>query len=168
MSAFAIRPEEPRDIAGIAALTNAAFRNCKVRMGSEARIIERLREKDQLALSLVAENVDLAIIGHLTVSPVTISDGTRGWFALGPISVIPLNQQSGIGAALLERAISDMRQVGAQGLVCIGPPDYFARFGFDRDEKLRYDGSQSGALLRLSLGDSKPVGTVSYAPAFDE
>ena len=38
--------------------------------------------------SLVAEDAT-RIVGHAAFSPVTISDGSKGWFGLGPVSVWP-------------------------------------------------------------------------------
>ena len=38
--------------------------------------------------SLVPE-IEGRVVGHVAFSPVIISDGTRDWYGLGPVSVLP-------------------------------------------------------------------------------
>lgn len=89
MTEWTVRDEAPGDEAAIAAVTAAAFRGAPHSDGSEAEIIERLRVAGDLAVSLVAVDADGAIVGHVAFSPVTISDGTSGWYGLGPVSSFP-------------------------------------------------------------------------------
>ena len=161
-----IRPERPGDERAIHALTEAAFRDMPHADGDEQDLVDRLRADGDLVLSLVATNMDEAIVGHIAFSPVTISDGTRDWFGLGPVSVIPSAQRGGIGAALVERGIADMRERGARGIVLLGDPNYYARFGFEHDPQLAYPGPPAEYFQRLVLTDDAPAGTVRYAPAF--
>ena len=165
MSALTIRPESPVDYAQIAVVTEAAFAEVEHSDGSEVAILERLRAEGDLTLSLVAEDGE-RIVGHVAVSPVTISDGTTGWFGLGPISVLPSCQREGVGLRLMQRAIADMRSQGARGIVLLGEPAYYARFGFERDPKLAYPGPPAEYFQRLVLDGDAPSGTVTYAPAF--
>ncbi len=162
-----IRPEQSGDQAAIRALTEAAFREVDYSDGSEPAIIERLRADGDLALSLVAVNMDLAIIGHVAFSPVTISDGSKGWYGLGPCSVIPTRQRTGIGRALIETGLAELRQRGAHGVVLVGSPAYYGRFGFEHDPGLAYHGPPPEYFQRLHLAGPEPRGTVTYAPAFD-
>ncbi|MFX5522399.1 N-acetyltransferase, partial [Acinetobacter baumannii] len=76
------------------ALTEAAFRNAAHSSHTEQFIVDALRARGELSVSLVAE-MDGKVIGHVAVSPVTISDGSTGWFGLGPISVLPAWQGQG-------------------------------------------------------------------------
>ena len=165
MTAIAIRPEEPRDHAAIGVVTQAAFADAPHSDGSEVRIIERLRADGDLALSLVAEDCD-RIVGHVAISPVEISDGSVGWYGLGPIAVLPSLQRQKIGSRLMQRAIADMRMQGARGLVLLGDPAYYARFGFEHDPALRYPGPLPEYFQRLVVAGDAPSGTVRYAPAF--
>lgn len=165
MSALTIRPENPADHAEIAVVTEAAFAEVEHSDGSEVAIVDRLRAEGDLALSLVAEDGE-RIVGHVAVSPVTISDGTTGWFGLGPISVLPSSQCEGVGLRLMQRAIADMRSQGARGIVLLGEPAYYARFGFEHDPKLAYPGPAAEYFQRLVLDGDAPSGTVTYAPAF--
>jgi putative acetyltransferase len=43
----------------------------------------------------VAE-IDGRVVGHIAFSPVKISDGTKDWYGLGPVSVLPEYQKQGI------------------------------------------------------------------------
>jgi GNAT superfamily N-acetyltransferase len=44
------------------------------------------------------------LVGHVVVSPVSISDGTPDWFGLGPMSVLPEHQRHGVGSRLMPDA----------------------------------------------------------------
>ena len=165
MTALTIRPEGPADHAQIAVVTDAAFAEVEYSDGSEVRIVQGIRQDGDLTLSLVAEDGE-GIIGHVAISPVTISDGREGWYGLGPISVLPSRQREGVGLRLMQRAIADMRQMGAGGIVLLGEPAYYARFGFEHDPQLTYPGPPAEYFQRLVLDGGAPEGIVTYAPAF--
>jgi len=55
---------------------------------TEQFIIEALRDAKALTVSLVAEEHG-RVVGHIAFSPVSMSDGTDGWYGLGPVSVLP-------------------------------------------------------------------------------
>ncbi|OCC23862.1 GCN5 family acetyltransferase [Croceicoccus estronivorus] len=167
MTAIATRLEAPGDEAAIEALTHAAFHSSPQSDGSEAEIIHRLRQDGDLVLSFVAENMDQAIVGHIAFSPVTISDGTRGWFGLAPVSVIPLRQRAGIGSTLIEKGLAHLKRIGAGGCVVLGDPDYYGRFGFTHDPGLNYPGPPAKFFQRIVFKDPAPHGIVRYAKAFD-
>ena len=63
------------DIQAITDVTIAAFRTVEISNKTEQFIINALRSEDVLSISLVAESED-QIIGHVALSPVTISDGS--------------------------------------------------------------------------------------------
>ena len=160
-----IRPEAPGDAATIFALTEAAFRNMPVSDGDEAELVDRLRADGDLALSLVAEHAG-QIVGHIAFSPVTLSDGSTGWYGLGPVSVWPEYHRQGIGSALVQRGIAELRERGARGIVLLGDPAYYARFGFEADPALRYPGPPAEYFQRLVLEGEAPKAIVTYARAF--
>ena len=168
MIEWTIRPEHGDDVAAITALTAAAFAGVEHSDGSEPAIIDRLRADGDLTLSLVAVQEDAggAIIGHIAFSPVTISDGTPGWYGLGPVSVAPAHQGAGIGGALIEYALAQLRIHGAGGVVLLGDPAYYHRFGFTHDPALTYPGPPPEYFQRLVLAGASPNGVVQYAPGF--
>jgi putative acetyltransferase len=89
-----IRSETEAKVSAITEVTVAAFRTLEISHHTEQFIIEALRAAKALTISLVAQ-VDGRVIGHIAFSPVTISDGTRNWFGLGPVSVLPEYQRQG-------------------------------------------------------------------------
>ncbi|MDD3800406.1 MAG: N-acetyltransferase [Novosphingobium sp.] len=166
MTAIATRPEAPGDEDAIDALTRAAFHHMPLSDGSEAETVRRLRADGDLPLSLVAVNMDEAIIGHVAFSPVSIGDDTPHWFAMGPVSVIPLRQRAGIGSRLIESGLLQLRRMGAKGCVVLGDPDYYHRFGFRHDPTLTYPGPPPEYFQRLVFAGRTPHGVVRYAKAF--
>lgn len=160
-----IRQEVPSDAAAIEAVTVAAFENAAHTRHTEQFIVRALRESGALSVSLVAED-DSEVIGHVAVSPVTISDGSTGWFGLGPISVSPERQGGGVGTRLMECALSELRALGAVGCVVLGRPAYYSRFGFMAEPSLVLPGVRAENFQAVSFDGSLPSGTVAYHRAF--
>jgi len=164
-----IRPEAAGDEATIHTLTETAFAPMPFSGGTEQHVIDALRKDGDLTLSLVAEDANLnsgRIVGHIAFSPVTIADGAQGWFGLGPVSVWPELQKSGIGGALIKRGIADLRIQGAKGIVLIGSNIYYPRFGFEHVPQLTYAGGPPEFFQVLLLDGDMPSGAVAYAPGF--
>ncbi|KAG0249954.1 hypothetical protein BGZ95_007354 [Linnemannia exigua] len=69
-----IRNEKPCDLDTITRLTESAFESESHSTHTEQFIVKALRRADQLPISLLAI-VDDAIVGHVAISPVTISSG---------------------------------------------------------------------------------------------
>lgn len=161
-----IRPEQDEDHAAIAAITAAAFAGVEHSDQSEPQIIERLRAAKDLTISLVALDGD-TLVGHVAFSPIVI-DGVHGeWFGLGPVSVLPEYQGQGIGSALIREGFDQLRGRQAAGCVVLGDPAYYCRFGFEHDEKLRYEGAPPKYFMRINFASTaSPSGRVDYAPAF--
>ena len=162
---WTIRPEAKGDEATIFALTEAAFRDMEYSDGDEQHLVDRLRRDGDLTLSLVAEDAD-RIVGHIAFSPVTISDGTEGWYGLGPVSVWPELHRQGIGKTLIMHGIADLRQAGAKGIVLLGSNEYYPRFGFRHEPQLTYPGPPPEYFQCLLLDGELPRGEVTFAPAF--
>ncbi len=165
MTAIIIRPETSGDEQAIHHLAQAAFDGMLRSDGSEPDLIDKLRRDGDLALSLIAADSD-RIVGHIAFSPVTISDNTQGWYGLGPVAVHPESQGQGIGFRLVQRGIADMREIGAKGVVVLGDPAYYNRFGFEDDPQLTFDGYPPELFQRLLLEGRAPSGAVIYAKAF--
>lgn len=160
-----LRREVPGDSPAIHELTRLAFVDVPHSSHTEHFIVDQLRVAGALALSLVAE-VHGKLVGHVAVSPVTISDGSPGWYGLGPISVSPAYQRQGIGTLLMNGAISALRAGKAAGCVLLGDPAYYRRFGFRSCPQLALPGVPPAYFQELNLGDVRPTGTVSYHTAF--
>lgn len=160
-----IRTETPADVATIEALTIAAFLDAPHTDHNEQHIVRALREAGALSVSLVAE-VDGVLVGHVAVSPVSVSDGTPGWYGLGPISVLPTHQGRGIGSRLMHAALEALRQRGAAGCVLLGDPAYYQRFGFRAEPALQLAEVPPEYFQALCFGDVLPQGWVIYHPVF--
>ncbi|HAL23820.1 MAG TPA: N-acetyltransferase [Stenotrophomonas sp.] len=161
-----IRPEQPADVAAIHALAEAAFRQAEHSSHTEQFIVDALRARGELTVSLVAEQ-DGAVVGHVAVSPVAVSDGSAGWFGLGPISVLPARQGQGVGAALMLAAIDALRSQQAHGCVLLGEPAYYGRFGFRAEPGLILPGVPAEYFQALCLQPPMAQGEVRYSPAFE-
>jgi len=160
-----IRSELPGDEAAIFAVTEAAFGNHPHSEGTEPYIIDALRADGDLLASLVAED-DGTIIGHVAYSPATLSDGSDGWWVLGPISVLPARQGEGIGRRLVEHGSSIARERGAKGIILVGDPALYGRFGFIQDTPIQLDEPLAPYLQVLAFTDHIPAASVGFAPAF--
>ena len=160
-----IRGETSRDALVIEAVTASAFLNAAHTSHTEQYIVNALRRVGKLVVSLVAE-VDGGVVGHVAISPVSISDGTPGWFGLGPISVLPQHQRRGIGSQLMREGLRVLRERGASGCVVLGEPEYYGRFGFRADADLALPGVPSKYFQAVSFDSSRPRGTVAYDEAF--
>jgi putative acetyltransferase len=160
-----IRPETPADIPAIFSLTEAAFRTAAHSAGTEQFVVNALRRSGALTVSLVAESDD-TVIGHVAVSPVTVSDGAPGWYGLGPISVVPEQQRTGIGSRLMHAALQALRNRGAAGCMLVGDPAYYQRFGFKAVAGLVYPGVPAEYFLVLSFGSGLPQGAVTFHEGF--
>jgi putative acetyltransferase len=160
------RPERPGDEVAIHALTEAAFRTAAHTSGTEQFIVRELRRAGALAVSLVAE-VDDTIVGHVAISPVTISDGTRDWFGLGPISVAPEHQRAGLGSRLVRESLSALQARGGRGCALVGDPSFYGRFGFRAEPSLVLPGVPPQYFQVVRLDGPMPAGTVAFHPAFE-
>ena len=161
-----IRSETTAEIFVIEAVTAAAFRDAPHTSHTEHFIVNALRDAGQLSVSLVAEE-DGDVVGHIAVSPVSISDGSKDWYGLGPVSVSPQRQRQGIGSQLMERALDELRQLGAAGCVVLGHPDFYGRFGFKAVPELILLDVPPEYFQAISFGTETPAGTVAYHAAFE-
>jgi putative acetyltransferase len=160
-----IRAETAADVPAIEAVTISAFLNAPHTSHTEQFIVSELRKAGLLTISLVAD-AEGTVIGHVAVSPVSISDGASGWFGLGPISVVPEHQSRGVGSRLMREALRILREHGAAGCVLLGEPEYYSRFGCQADPNLILPEVPPEYFQAISLDSSRPHGTFSYHEAF--
>jgi len=160
-----IRNETDADVSVITEVTVAAFKTLEISNHTEQFIIEALRVAKALTVSLVAE-VDGHVIGHIAFSPLTISDSTRNWYGLGPVSVLPSYQRHGIGKALIREGLSRLKDMNAQGCCLVGHPDYYRKFGFKNMPGLMHEGMPQEVFFALSFDGHTPQGTVTFHEGF--
>jgi putative acetyltransferase len=160
-----IREETPADMAAIADVTLAAFKDHPISRQTEPFIIAALRDAGALTLSLVAE-LDGRVVGHIAFSPLTISDGAAGWYGMGPVSVLPAYQRRGIGRKLVGEGLSRLKASGGQGCALVGDPKFYQRFGFRNYPDLVHEGVPQAVFLALPFGDEVPRGSVFFHDGF--
>ncbi len=160
-----IRSETVSDVDAITEVTIAAFKTLEISNHTEQFIIEALRAAKALTISHVAE-LDARVIGHIAFSPVTISDGTPGWYGLGSVSVLPNYQRQGIGKALIREGLSRLRNMNAQGCCLVGHPEYYRQFGFTNAPELVLENVPPEVFFALSFDGHTPQGTVTFHDGF--
>ncbi|MGR6430719.1 GNAT family N-acetyltransferase [Rhizobium sp. PAMB 3174] len=163
---ISIRPEKEEDYSAIEQVTRAGFLDMPFAAGYEHLIPARLRDKGALSLSLVAE-AEGRIIGHAAYSAVSLSDGTAGWYGLGPISVIPAHQRTGVGSRLIETGLNELKERGAAGCVVLGDPNYYMRHGFVQHTGLIYAGAPAAYFMAIGFAGPFPKTAVHFDPAFN-
>jgi len=160
-----IRKEKQSDFDEISNITKSAFENHPYSRNTEHFIIRALRAANAMTVSLVAES-DGEVVGHIAFSPVSFSDGSEGWYGLGPVSVVPRRQRQGIGIKLVNEGLKLLKGMDAKGCVLVGDPNYYERFGFRSPVGLSHEGVPQENLLTLSFCSSIPAGTVQFHHAF--
>ena len=160
-----IRNETPADIDAITDVTTEAFKAPPYSSHTEQLIVLALRAAGALTISLVAE-LEGRVVGHIAFSPVSISDGSAGWFGLGPVSVVPELQREGIGSALVNEGLGRLRALHAKGCFLVGNAAYYGRFGFRNGVGLVYGDAPAEVSLALALDGPIPQGTVTFHEAF--
>ena len=154
-----IRAEEPADIAGIRKVVAEAFPG-----PLEALLVDRLRADGNSVISLVAVD-DGRVVGHVQFSSMTAPFRALG---LGPVSVMPDRQRSGIGSQMIRAGLKHAADAGWEGVFVLGSPKYYQRFGFSPDRARGFKSSYAGAHFMLLALNGCPhtEGEVNYAPAF--
>lgn len=161
-----VRNELAEDVLAIEAVIIAAFLHAPHTSHTEQHIVSALRKSGNLSVSLVAI-VDGAVVGHVAVSPVSISDRAEGWYGLGPISVAPELQGRGVGTTLINEALRVLRKRGASGCMLLGEPAYYSRFGFRAESGLVLPEVSPEYFQALLFISPMPQGVVSYHEAFN-
>lgn len=160
-----IHDEAHGDVRAIAEVTRLAFETLPISNQTEPFVIEALRAAGAMTISLVAEK-DGQVVGHIAFSPVAVSDGTEGWFGLGPVSVLPELHRRGIGGALIQEGLERLRGLQARGCCLVGPAEYYGRFGFKAHRGLIHEGVPPEVFLALSFDGHVPQGRAFFHDAF--
>jgi len=160
-----LRKETVADIEAITEVTIAAFKNHPISNHTEQFIINALRDAGALTISLVAE-IDGRVVGHIAFSPVIISDGTKDWCGVGPVSVLPDYQKQGIGKSLINKGLSLLKDMGGKGCALVGDPNFYKRFGFKNYPELIHDGVPQKVFLALPFNEKVPQGTIVFHEGF--
>lgn len=160
-----IRREQPGDTGAIGALIRAAFLGMPYAEGDEAELVDALRAEGALSVSLVAERAG-TIVGHVAFSPASPPGGAPGWYALGPLAVLPAHQRGGIGSALVRAGLDAIAGLGAHGCILTGDPSYYSRFGFALSPGNTPRGQPPEFFMVKLLRGRLPEGPIRFHEAF--
>jgi putative hydrolase of the HAD superfamily len=164
-----IRQELPEDISAIHHVNRRAFPQ-----ETEANLVDLIRERGNLTLSLVAVN-GAEVVGHILFSPIALQpsqNGLRG-LGIGPVAILPEMQGKGFGSRLIEAGLNICRERGYDFIVLLGDPRYYSRFGFIPAAEFGLD-NEYGAGEEFQARELKPgilKGTralVRYVAEFNE
>lgn len=114
-----------------------------------------------------------ALLGTVQCWPIRLAgdDGSvHPLVMVGPVAVEPARQGTGVGRALVARAMDAARETGRDAaLMLIGDPEYYERFGFaaDRTGAWRLPGPVERRRL-LACGHSVPDLPGMLGPALDD
>jgi putative acetyltransferase len=165
-----IREERPTDSSAIREILTGAFGR-----DTEARLVERLRAAGKTSLSMVAEERE-RLLGHVLFSPIVVERAEQRFvvMALAPLAVVPAFQRLGIGSALVSAGLARVKTISAAGVLVIGEPKYYARFGFLPASRFNIrcpfpDAAEYFMALELTRGSLKGcAGIACYGHEFDD
>jgi len=135
---------------------------------AEARLVERLRADGDTLFELVAVEAD-EVAGHVLFSRLW-ADRYEMFAALAPLAVRPDLQKTGLGSALVRAGLESAKEFGAHGVIVLGHPAYYPRFGFAAETAAKvsspYAGQPGFMAVALEPGAFDAPMTVAYPDAF--
>ncbi|MCJ7932879.1 MAG: N-acetyltransferase [Chryseobacterium sp.] len=171
-----IRKEEERDFQKVFQLTEEAFRDMEHSDHREHFLVEKLRRSDTFIpeLSLVAEDENGGIAGHILFTKITIENGSESYesLALAPVSVKPEFQNMGIGGALITFGHTVAKELGYHSAILIGHQNYYPKFGYEKTSNFGISfpfeiPKENGMAIELIKDGLKNVkGVVKYPQEF--
>lgn len=145
--------ERSGDAAAVDALVLAAFGP-----GRFAKTAERLREVAALAAGFSAFEGE-RLIGSVRLWSITVGEA-RSVF-LGPIAVDASSRRGGLGAELVQACIVEARAMKLDGVLLVGDPPYFSRFGFVAAPRAVFAGPvDQRRAMWLPISAVEPAGAV--------
>lgn len=176
LDSLIIRSEQARDIPHITHLILQAFDNHPHHDPNtgitEHIIVQNLRKESALTLSLVTE-YQQQIIGHIAFSPVKFNQAESHWHVMAPVSILPEFQNQGIGSKLIQTGLTALQKLSSDGVVVLGDPNYYQRFGFHHHHSFKVPGVPQHFFMAQAFNDNdtyndlQKIFEVSFHHAFD-
>ena len=112
---------------------------------------------------------DGGVVGHVMASQATVA--TDPVVAVGPIGVLPDQQGTGIGSALMGALLAAADAADVPLIVLLGAPQYYSRFGFRPAKELgviapERDWGDAFQARPLAAYTESVAGRFEYAAAF--
>lgn len=141
---------------------------------AEAQLVDLLVKANKGVISLVAVTAE-QLVGHILFSPVTLENEIEivdiRLLGLGPIAVFPQFQGLGAGSQLIQAGIQKCRELAFAGMVVLGSPTYYGRFGFVTASQFGFGneyGVDAAFMAQPLFADAflHKSGLIKYAPEF--
>ena len=149
-----IRPERPADFDHIETVHRAAFEG-----EAEAALVRALRETPAYLPELALVALDNGrVVGHIMLSRARLQGTAQEEriLILGPEAVLPSQSHRGIGARLLQEALTRAEAAGFVAVVEAGRPDYFREHGFHPADRWHLKTSLSLPIAQVSAMELTP------------
>ncbi|MGL6167656.1 MAG: GNAT family N-acetyltransferase [Fusobacteriaceae bacterium] len=101
---------------------------------NEHKLVRELLKSDAFIkeLSLTAK-FQGSIVGYILFTKIKVGEETL--LALAPLAVLPKYQKKGIGKSLIEKGHKVGKDLGYKGVVLLGDPNYYKKFGYSSASK---------------------------------
>ncbi|GAB3621005.1 N-acetyltransferase [Glutamicibacter endophyticus] len=166
-----IRDEVFDDRAAVFALTHAAFAGTDpVAEPAEVDLLRNLFTDPGYDphYSLVAVDTPV-VIGHVIATWGSIDD-SKPVLGVGPVAVSPEYQRNGVGSMLMQTLHDRVQAQGLPGIVLLGDPKYYGRFGYEPAAKYGIVPSDPSwgdyFMVRVFDEATLPAGNFRYAAPF--
>lgn len=151
-----IRAEMPGDDNAADAMVRESFWN-RYRPGCDEHLLTHRLRTDEAYLPELSRIalVDGRIASGIWYAKAQLKHGADVWpvALFGPLAVAPEFQRRGLGAMLVEETLPLVKAAGWPGVVIMGDPAYYHRFGFGHAQRhgiVLPDGSCPTALMSLA------------------
>lgn len=166
-----VRAATPEDLPAIEHIHRTAFAASEMGHNGEAELVQALYHDGEVACSLVADE-DGRLLGHAMFSRMDVeADGQVLRAAgLGPVAVLPDTQKGGVGGALIQAGLAQLKADGFAISFVLGHAGYYSRFGYRAELAAPYASPFAGPhFMAVHLDSALALpqrGRADYAPAF--
>lgn len=166
-----IRAATLDDFAQIDKIHRQAFAASDMGYNGEAELVQALLTDGDVVCSLVAQ-VDSRLVGHALFSRMNVEADSRMLRAAGlaPVAVQPDARAKGVGGALIEAGLAQLKADGFEISFVLGHPAYYPRFGYRNELAAPYTSPFAGPhFMAVHLDSALKLpqrGRADYAPAF--
>ena len=132
----------------------------------EARFVTQLEEAGDVLIQFVAEMED-RIVGHILFYPLGVR-GKLSAVGLGPMSVDPWMQRSGVGSQLVRIGLKTLQDSGAPIVFVLGHENFYPRFGFSAAATSEFETTLKGPhFMAVRMRHGPPMsGELIFPAAF--
>ncbi len=171
-STVIIRQEQPLDYRQVEEVVRQAFESAEQSDHMEHQLVARLRQSDAFVpeLSLVAEDEEGRIVGHILLTEIKVHDNVL--LSLAPLSVLPSYQRQGVGGRLINEAHRIATQMDYKGIAVLGHEHYYPQFGYEPASRygIRFPfvAPDECCMLKVLTAewDNSIAGTIEYPKEF--